>query len=878
MTDLMDNSPLPAAGGLSTSSALAAGTSSGVRSAAKSGPSAGSSKAARGAGKPAKVSKTKTPDGTNSDHRKEQNRIASRNYREKRKHKLALLKQILDEPSAGEGTSRTVTATASSTPVPAPSNTANGLPNALPDDLAASLAEILPDFQPIVTSLLPSTMMAPAPSLTVAPHLSSVTASLPSSLPSSLPTSLTASALPTTTAEQQPLDDSFAAWAASNLPSAVAANSADKQTSPVSTSTPAAPVASSSATNDVLLDMPMLQPWLIPFSDDQSSFSSYFPPNTLTNADLPPPTFVTPPSSSTTRAAAPGVRVKPHTPSGLSVSETVDIDDAFDPAIDVDHFMAGSDNSQRNNSTDSNLFSDLLSQPNFSTSFYANNFQASFQGNTPPVQTASASPMPAASSTPPNSRQQQQTRTFTTTLPSRPSPIPIFQALATPMDAPVNMDSEPSRQTRKKNKPVVRAMVQYVQTLSAHQKRLILQALLDEDGGTTGSGDDANTGDDDDDRIEEIENAGDDSDSGHCGKSSKNVDERKQTALISRREDRRRQVMARWNSHRYAGEAFENETSQRAFSSASSTYSSSSSSNDPAEAATFARFAVSGFEGMSGLNGLGGPIPLTNPNQNINFGNGRPYYTSSLNIMTLQCRRMGFRAAVLQNCLACGLPNPDVMFDEDCYEESEDMNSPFALDANEARAVVLQGAGRIAAVVAAVRQNLARSGKTPPRDLQPVDAQILVAHHPYIDVIPFRGFRARALALLAEMEAAEEVAAAVSDGLKRNGTSTETPCLLDEDELCYDMNVADGLVCWGSQMGNAGAGLSAQAKRDSDSARDMRSCLPWDMRSWEPQVWFLKKYWFLVGGWDDDMWRNCRWWHSMRGDDLDYSVFASPGY
>ncbi|KAM0434560.1 hypothetical protein ACHAPT_003656 [Fusarium lateritium] len=51
--------------------------------------------------KPAQVSKGKAPAKRNSEARREQNRIASRNYREKRKQKLALLNQIL-EPSVSE--------------------------------------------------------------------------------------------------------------------------------------------------------------------------------------------------------------------------------------------------------------------------------------------------------------------------------------------------------------------------------------------------------------------------------------------------------------------------------------------------------------------------------------------------------------------------------------------------------------------------------------------------------------------------------------------------------------------------------------------------------------------------------------------------------
>ncbi|CAK7266938.1 hypothetical protein SEPCBS57363_002345 [Sporothrix epigloea] len=774
MVSLMDSS-------LSAASTPVMGLESSGRSDAQLGASQGVSKTsqretsqrAAGARKPAKVSKTKAPDGTNSDHRKEQNRIASRNYREKRKHKLALLKQILDDPSTGEDNAGTVTNATTQPPLPASSARADV------DDVLSDRNVMGP------LSGLPMTSMAPSLS------------------PASTSTATTS--LSATAPEEQQLEDSFAAWAAANLPSAMPDNSLRNHSIAAS--------STSSAVDDFFFDMPMLQPWLISASDCQTSpFSSQLQPIT-------------------------------YPPFDPIATETIGFDATFEPAVDVD----------RVTDRTSNL-------ADFATSYYTNSLQAVHiqERGIPLQQIAQSNPViPTVPASPRNGR-LQQTWPMTTTLPSRPSPRPHFQTLAGPINATSGIEQEPQKETPNKNKPAVRSMIRYVQTLSPHQKRLILQALLDDDGGVGGGDDiDRRFSDNGDDRIEEIDNTRDSND-------TNDNSTKRQEALICRREDRRRQIVARWNSHRWAGEAAEIGAAHHVRSSASSTYSSASSLSDAAEAASYAKFAISG---------LGGPMP-----QARSLSGPRSYYSTSLNILTLQCRRMGFRAALLQNCLACGLSEPDAMFDESCYEECEQVQSPFALREVEARAVVLQGAGQIAAAVAAVRQNLARSGKMPPRDLQPVDAQILVAHHPYLDVIPFGGFRGRALALLAEMEADKEVAAAVSENLKRNGTSIELPYLLDEDELCYDMNVADGLVCWGSQVGNAGASQSAQAKRDSDSARDMRSCQPWDMRSWEPQVWFLKKYWYLVGGWDDDMWRNCRWWHSMRGDDLDYSVFALPGY
>jgi hypothetical protein len=83
---------------------------------------------------------------------------------------------------------------------------------------------------------------------------------------------------------------------------------------------------------------------------------------------------------------------------------------------------------------------------------------------------------------------------------------------------------------------------------------------------------------------------------------------------------------------------------------------------------------------------------------------------------------------------------------------------------------------------------------------------------------------------------------------------TCSPPLLDEEKLCVDFT-NDGLICWGSQ----GEGMNG----------GMDTGVPWDSRSWEPQVWFLEKYWFLVGGYEDEMWRSAKWWCGMQGEKID---------
>ncbi|KAI6779625.1 uncharacterized protein J7T54_008243 [Emericellopsis cladophorae] len=115
-------------------------------------------------------------------------------------------------------------------------------------------------------------------------------------------------------------------------------------------------------------------------------------------------------------------------------------------------------------------------------------------------------------------------------------------------------------------------------------------------------------------------------------------------------------------------------------------------------------------------------------------------------------------------------------------------------------------------------------------DLQPKDIQLTFGHHPYIDVIPFGDFRQRTLQALS----AEDVT-------------------LDEDQLCLDLG-GGGLVCWGSQQSSLG----------------MEAGVPWDARSWEPQMWFMKKYWDLVGGFEGEMYKSLEWWHQTRGQQVSW--------
>ncbi|PNP52069.1 hypothetical protein THARTR1_07278 [Trichoderma harzianum] len=113
-----------------------------------------------------------------------------------------------------------------------------------------------------------------------------------------------------------------------------------------------------------------------------------------------------------------------------------------------------------------------------------------------------------------------------------------------------------------------------------------------------------------------------------------------------------------------------------------------------------------------------------------------------------------------------------------------------------------------------------------PFSLRPISSQYTISHHPYIDALPFPTFRKRALAALAA-----------------------DPPLLDEDDLCLDLMLHDGLVCWGSAGQNG-----------------MDYGTPWDSHSWEAKEWFLRKWKWLIGGQDGELWHSSRWWAAQRGE------------
>ncbi|KAJ4170368.1 hypothetical protein NW754_006503 [Fusarium falciforme] len=166
----------------------------------------------------------------------------------------------------------------------------------------------------------------------------------------------------------------------------------------------------------------------------------------------------------------------------------------------------------------------------------------------------------------------------------------------------------------------------------------------------------------------------------------------------------------------------------------------------------------------------------------------------------------GLFGAIYANCYALGMGGiEEILCEEGC--------SIFSVTADE---------GHAPSQLPLVRPRF--RNVTP--DLRPTDLQLTFGHHPYVDVIPFKSFRDNIIKAL-----------------------LHDPPLIDEGILCHDL-LAGGFTCWGSRRNPLG----------------MNAGVPWDARSWEPSIWFLIKYRQLTGGWDDEMWKSARWWHSVRGE------------
>ncbi|KAF5604161.1 uncharacterized protein FSUBG_6934 [Fusarium subglutinans] len=105
-------------------------------------------------------------------------------------------------------------------------------------------------------------------------------------------------------------------------------------------------------------------------------------------------------------------------------------------------------------------------------------------------------------------------------------------------------------------------------------------------------------------------------------------------------------------------------------------------------------------------------------------------------------------------------------------------------------------------------------------DLVPTQAQLTMAHHPTLDLIPWPKFRSKAITAV-----------------------HSAPPLIDREDFCLDL-LNDGLRCWGFANGTS-----------------LPSAAPWDAQNWEAAPWFLEKWEHLTEGRDGDEWKiSARWW------------------
>lgn len=191
-----------------------------------------------------------------------------------------------------------------------------------------------------------------------------------------------------------------------------------------------------------------------------------------------------------------------------------------------------------------------------------------------------------------------------------------------------------------------------------------------------------------------------------------------------------------------------------------------------------------------------------------NAQNSFPDYLPSVYKNNIRLKQFVFRSAMMANATMLGLSWAELL--------DEETESPFSR--------LLTGSSLTETETETYRTTFAHVKP----DLRPSETQVKIVHHPWLDLFPSSTFRERAIKLI-----------------------TAEPPMIDEWDLCQDME-NDGLVCWGSSLGSASSSTGSGA--------------PWDLRSYEAQPWFLKKWWILVGGEEDKLYQQSRWWNELRGD------------
>lgn len=175
--------------------------------------------------------------------------------------------------------------------------------------------------------------------------------------------------------------------------------------------------------------------------------------------------------------------------------------------------------------------------------------------------------------------------------------------------------------------------------------------------------------------------------------------------------------------------------------------------------------------------------------------------------------RVSFVSAVSMNARHLGIPWHDLI--------SFESKSPFpCLREKLIQQELLNDGEETTEQAAQMRLILKDYLKNIQSDLVPTEAQLTMAHHPTLDLIPWPNFRSKAIIAV-----------------------HSAPPLIDREDFCLDL-LNDGLRCWGFANGTS-----------------LPSAAPWDAQNWEAAPWFLEKWEHLTDGRDGDEWKiSERWW------------------
>jgi hypothetical protein len=189
----------------------------------------------------------------------------------------------------------------------------------------------------------------------------------------------------------------------------------------------------------------------------------------------------------------------------------------------------------------------------------------------------------------------------------------------------------------------------------------------------------------------------------------------------------------------------------------------------------------------------------------------RLFFTPRIMETTTLLFSTGFFSACLANSQLLGLDPHSIMKD--------DAMSPFSRKSRTDSDSSTRTHGPEFAGTTVPPRQVQSHGLT--NDMCPTIEQLAIPHHPYLDIIPWPSFRARAIV-----------------------ASSMDPPLIDEGDLCLDL-LSNGLCC------SSVRGVSLNGRGEGT---------PWDSRSWEAKPWFLRKWSLLTSG--SDVQQSSAWWRS----------------